>query len=141
MEWSAVWLNETSDVLQESYVNLIPTIFGGTHVNAFRSGIIDAMRDFCLRRSLLPKNIKLSPEDMWKNASFIISFKMSNPQFSGQTKGKLQSNNILSSLTSQLKDKFELWLNKHSETGDLIAAIAIATVSYTHLTLPTILLV
>jgi len=126
MEWSAVWSNETSDVLQESYVNLIPTIFGGTHVNAFRSGIIDAMRDFCHRRSLLPKNIKLSPEDMWKNASFIISFKMSNPQFSGQTKGKLQSNNILSSLTSQLKDKFELWLNKHSETGDLIAAIAIA---------------
>ena len=126
MEWSAVWLNENSDGLQESYVNLIPTIFGGTHVNAFRSGIIDAMRDFCHRRSLLPKNIKLSPEDMWKNASFIISFKMSNPQFSGQTKGKLQSNNILSSLTSQLKDKFELWLNKHSETGDLIAAIAIA---------------
>ncbi len=125
IEWSTIWLNASSEPLQESYVNLIPTIFGGTHVNAFRSGIIEAMREFCVQRSLLPKNLKLSPEDIWKNVSFIMSFKMSNPQFSGQTKGKLQSNNILSSLTSQLKDKFELWLNKHSETGDLIAAIAI----------------
>ena len=107
VDWAVQWLPEGGDLIQESYVNLIPTIFGRNHVNAFRSGIIDAMRDFCLRRSLLPKNIKLSPEDMWKNASFIISFKMSNPQFSGQTKGKLQSNNILSSITSQLKDKFE----------------------------------
>ena len=125
MEWSSLWLQESSEPLQESYVNLIPTIFGGTHVNAFRSGIVEAMREFCDRRNLLPKNIKLSPEDIWKNASFIISFKMNNPQFSGQTKAKLQSNNILSSLTSQLKDKFELWLNKHSETGDQIARIAI----------------
>ena len=125
VEWSTIWLNESSEPLQESYVNLIPTVFGGTHVNAFRSGMIEAMREFCVRRNLLPKNLKLSPEDIWKNVSFILSFKMSNPQFSGQTKGKLQSNNILSSLTSQLKDKFELWLNKHSETGDLIATIAI----------------
>ena len=125
VEWSTIWLNESSEPMQESYVNLIPTVFGGTHVNAFRSGMIEAMREFCVRRNLLPKNLKLSPEDIWKNVSFILSFKMSNPQFSGQTKGKLQSNNILSSLTSQLKDKFELWLNKHSETGDLIATIAI----------------
>ena len=125
VEWSTIWLNESSEPLQESYVNLIPTVFGGTHVNAFRSGMIEAMREVCVRRNLLPKNLKLSPEDIWKNVSFILSFKMSNPQFSGQTKGKLQSNNILSSLTSQLKDKFELWLNKHSETGDLIATIAI----------------
>ena len=125
VEWSTIWLNESSEPLQESYVNLIPTVFGGTHVNAFRSGMIEAMREFCVRRNLLPKNLKLSTEDIWKNFSFILSFKMSNPQFSGQTKGKLQSNNILSSLTSQLKDKFELWLNKHSETGDLIATIAI----------------
>jgi len=125
IEWSTIWLNESSEPMQESYVNLIPTVFGGTHVNAFRSGMIEAMREFCVRRNLLPKNLKLSPEDIWKNVSFILSFKMSNPQFSGQTKGKLQSNNILSSLTSQLKDKFELWLNKHSETGDLIATIAI----------------
>jgi len=125
IEWATIWLSESSEPMQESYVNLIPTVFGGTHVNAFRSGMIEAMREFCVRRNLLPKNLKLSPEDIWKNVSFILSFKMSNPQFSGQTKGKLQSNNILSSLTSQLKDKFELWLNKHSETGDLIATIAI----------------
>jgi len=125
MEWSTIWLSDTSEPLQESYVNLIPTALGGTHVNSFRSAMIDSMRDFCNSRNLLPKNLKLSPEDIWKNASFIISFKMSNPQFSGQTKGKLQSNNISSSLTSKLKDKFEIWLNKHPETGDLIAAIAI----------------
>ena len=125
MEWSTIWLSDASEPLQESYVNLIPTALGGTHVNSFRSAMIDSMRDFCASRNLLPKNLKLSPEDIWKNASFIISFKMSNPQFSGQTKGKLQSNNISSSLTSKLKDKFEIWLNKHPETGDLIAAIAI----------------
>ncbi|MDG2106434.1 MAG: DNA topoisomerase IV subunit B [Gammaproteobacteria bacterium] len=125
MEWSALWIPESIDPLQESYVNLIPTIYGGTHVNAFRAGLIDAMREFCDRRNLLPKNIKLTPEDIWKNVSFILSFKMSNPQFSGQTKGKLQSNHLLTSLTSKLKDKFELWLNKHSEAGEKLAELAI----------------
>ncbi len=125
LEWSALWLLEPSEPLQESYVNLIPTMYGGTHVNAFRSGLIDAMREFCERRNLLPKNLKLSPEDIWKNVAFILSFKMSNPQFSGQTKGKLQSNHLSSILTSQLKDKYELWLNKHTEVGDRIAEIAI----------------
>ncbi len=125
MQWSAVWLPESTDPLQESYVNLIPTMYGGTHVNAFRTGLVDAMREFCDRRNLLPRNIKLTPEDIWKNVSFVLSFKMSNPQFSGQTKGKLQSNHLLKSLTSQLKDKFELWLNKHSEAGEKLAELAI----------------
>ena len=125
LEWSALWLLEASEPLQESYVNLIPTTYGGTHVNSFRAGLIEAMREFCERRSLLPKNLKLSPEDIWKNVSFILSFKMSNPQFSGQTKGKLQSNHLSSMLTAQLKDTFELWLNKHTEVGDKIAEIAI----------------
>ena len=125
MEWSALWIPESIDPLQESYVNLIPTMYGGTHVNAFRAGLIDAMREFCDRRNLLPKNIKLTPEDIWKNVSFILSFKMSNPQFSGQTKGKLQSNHLLASLTSKLKDTFELWLNKHSESGEKLAELAI----------------
>ena len=125
MEWSALWIPESIEPLQESYVNLIPTMYGGTHVNAFRSGLIDAMREFCDRRNLLPRNIKLTPEDIWKNVSFILSFKMSNPQFSGQTKGKLQSNHLLASLTSKLKDKFELWLNKHSEAGEALAELAI----------------
>ena len=125
MEWSAIWLCESSEPLQESYVNLIPTIYGGTHVNAFRSGIVDAMREFCDGHNLLPKNLKLSPEDIWKNTSFVLSFKMSNPQFSGQTKSKLQSNNILTGLTSQLKDKYEIWLNRHAEIGEKLAEIAI----------------
>ncbi len=125
MEWSAIWLCESSEPLQESYVNLIPTIYGGTHVNAFRSGIVDAMREFCDGHNLLPKNLKLSPEDIWKNTSFVLSFKMNNPQFSGQTKSKLQSNNILTGLTSQLKDKYEIWLNRHAEIGEKLAEIAI----------------
>jgi len=126
MEWSALWIPESTDPLQESYVNLIPTMYGGTHVNAFRAGLIDAMREFCDRRNLLPRNVKLTPEDIWKNISFVLSFKMSNPQFSGQTKGKLQSNHLLTSLTSKLKDKFELWLNKHSEAGEKLAELAIS---------------
>ena len=125
MEWSAIWLCESSEPLQESYVNLIPTIYGGTHVNAFRSGIVDAMREFCDGHNLLPKNLKLSPEDIWKNTSFVLSLKMNNPQFSGQTKSKLQSNNILTVLTSQLKDKYEIWLNRHAEIGEKLAEIAI----------------
>ncbi|MBT3549119.1 MAG: DNA topoisomerase IV subunit B [Gammaproteobacteria bacterium] len=125
LDWSAIWLPESTEPLQESYVNLIPTMYGGTHVNAFRTGLIDSMREFCDRRNLLPRNIKLSPEDIWKNVSFILSFKMSNPQFSGQTKGKLQSNHLLASLTSQLKDKFALWLNKHSDAGEKLAELAI----------------
>ena len=125
MEWSALWIPESIDPLQESYVNLIPTMYGGTHVNAFRAGLIDAMREFCDRRNLLPKNIKLTPEDICKNLSFIFAFKMRYPQFSGQTKGKLQSNHLLTSLTSKLKDKFELWLNKHSEAGEKLAELAI----------------
>lgn len=125
MEWSIAWLNETNDPFQESYVNLIPTSQGGTHVNLFRSGIVDAMREFCERHNILPKNIRLTPEDIWKNSSFILSLKMSNPQFSGQTKNKLQSNHLLSNLNGQVKDKFELWLNHHVETGEMLAEIAL----------------
>ena len=125
MEWSVIWTPHSFEPLQESYVNLIPTNYGGTHVNALRTGLVEAIREFCERKSLLPKNMKLSPEDIWKNVSYVLSFKMSNPQFSGQTKGRLQSNHILTTLTTQQKDKFELWLNKHSETGEKITDIAI----------------
>ena len=125
IDWSCVWLETSSNQTQESYVNLIPTNLGGTHVNSFRTALIDAMREFCERKNLLPKNLKISPEDLWKNIAYTISFKMSNPQFSGQTKGKLQSNNIATTLTSKLKDSFEIWLNRHSETGVKIAEIVI----------------
>ena len=83
------------------------------------------MREFCERHNILPKNIRLTPEDIWKNSSFILSLKMSNPQFSGQTKNKLQSNHLLSNLNGQVKDKFELWLNHHVETGEMLAEIAL----------------
>ncbi|MEC9206004.1 MAG: DNA topoisomerase IV subunit B [Pseudomonadota bacterium] len=125
IEWSITWLNNSNEPFQESYVNLIPTSQGGTHVNLFRSGIVDAIREFCDRHSILPKNIRLTPEDIWKNSSFILSLKMNNPQFSGQTKNKLQSNHLLSNMNSQVKDKFELWLNHHAETGEALTDIAI----------------
>ncbi len=83
------------------------------------------MREFCERHNLLPKNTKLTPEDIWKNTSFVVSLRMTNPQFAGQTKNKLQSSHLLSNLNNQVKDKFELWLNQHVETGELLADIAI----------------
>ena len=125
IDWSCAWLENPSNQIQESYVNLIPTNLGGTHVSSFRSALIDAMREFCERKNLLPKNLKLSPEDLWKSIAYTISFKMSNPQFSGQTKGKLQSNSISATLTSKLKESFEIWLNRHSESGAKIAEIII----------------
>ena len=125
IDWSCAWLENSSNQIQESYVNLIPTNLGGTHVNSFRSALIDAMREFCERKNLLPKNLKISPEDLWKNITYTISLKMSNPQFSGQTKGKLQSNSISTALTSKLKESFEIWLNRHSESGVKIAEIII----------------
>ena len=125
MEWTIIWDTESNEPFQESYVNLIPTAQGGTHVNSFRLGIVDAIREFCERHNLLPKNIKLTPEDIWKNTSFILSLRMTNPQFAGQTKNKLQSSHLLSNLNNQVKDKFELWLNHHVESGDTLAYIAI----------------
>ena len=125
MEWTITWDTESNEPFQESYVNLIPTAQGGTHVNSFRLGIVDAIREFCERHNLLPKNIKLTPEDIWKNTSFILSLRMTNPQFAGQTKNKLQSSHLLSNLNNQVKDKFELWLNQHVETGETLADIAI----------------
>tara|TARA_B100000029_G_scaffold505762_1_gene587037 strand:+ start:327 stop:2225 length:1899 start_codon:yes stop_codon:yes gene_type:complete len=125
INWSILWLLESDEYVQESYVNLIPTSQGGSHVNAFRLGIIDALREFCDRHKLLPKNIKLVPEDIWKNTAFIISLRMSNPQFAGQTKNKLQSSSTISNLSLQIKDRFELWLNKHRETGNKLVELAI----------------
>tara|TARA_Y100000590_G_scaffold169037_1_gene193493 strand:+ start:178757 stop:180655 length:1899 start_codon:yes stop_codon:yes gene_type:complete len=125
LDWSILWLLESFECVQESYVNLIPTSQGGTHVNSFRLGIIDALREFSDRHKLLPKNVKLVPEDIWKNVSFVISLRMSNPQFAGQTKNKLQSNSSISNLSLQIKDRFELWLNKHRETGEKLVELAI----------------
>tara|TARA_B100000614_G_scaffold258028_1_gene279400 strand:+ start:488 stop:2386 length:1899 start_codon:yes stop_codon:yes gene_type:complete len=126
IDWSCVWLTDSTDTVQESYVNLIPTSNGGSHVNALKTAVVESLRDFCTRKKLLPKNIKLTPDDVWRNTSFIISLKMVDPQFAGQTKTKLQSAHILSRLTPKLKDNFEIWFNQNSETAQSIAALIIS---------------
>lgn len=119
------WHNNDIDSLQDSYVNLIPTAEGGTHVNALKSAMIDSIRSFLSSHKISPKNIRIMPDDIWKNSSFLISIKMTDPQFIGQTKNKLQSTNIATSLSSNLKDRIEIWLNNHTDSAEQICNIAI----------------
>ncbi|MDG1463195.1 MAG: DNA topoisomerase IV subunit B [Gammaproteobacteria bacterium] len=126
VDWAVTWLTDGGTPLVESYVNLIPTAQGGTHVNGFRSGLTEAMRDYCDARSLLPRGIKLAPEDVWDGVAFVLSTKMEDPQFSGQTKERLSSRQCSAFITGVVKDALGLWLNQHPETGDLIAAKVIA---------------
>jgi len=109
----------------ESYVNLVPTPQGGTHVNGLRTGLTNALREFCEFRSLLPRGLALAPEDVWDGLSFVLSTKLEDPQFSGQTKERLSSRESAAFVTGVIKDSFALWLNKHPETGDQIAQLAI----------------
>lgn len=125
-DWALVWVPDGGDGVQESYVNLVPTAQGGTHVNGFRSGLTDAMREFCDFRSLLPRGIRISPEDVWDNLSFVLSAKMQDPQFSGQTKERLSTREYAAFIAGVVKDQFSQWLNQHPETGDQIAALVIA---------------
>ncbi len=125
VEWAVVWLPEGGELVQESYVNLIPTAQGGTHVNGFRQGLLDAMRDFCEFRNLLPRGVKLAPEDIWERISFVLSMKMQEPQFSGQTKERLSSRSAAGFVTGVVKDAFSLWLNANSELGLQLAELAI----------------
>ena len=120
-EWAIAWLPEGGDLTQESYVNLIPTTQDGTHVNGLRSGLTDALREYCEFRNLLPRGIKIAPDDIWDRISFILSYKMSEPQFAGQTKERLSSRNAASFVSSALKDAFSLYLNQHPDIGDQIA--------------------
>jgi topoisomerase-4 subunit B len=122
VEWAVVWFKEAPEVLlTESYVNLIPTSEGGTHVNGFRSGLLDALRDFCEFRNLLPKGVKMGPEDIWENCSYILSVKMQEPQFSGQTKERLSSRQSAAFVGGVVKDAFTLWLNQHVQMGGQLA--------------------
>jgi topoisomerase-4 subunit B len=123
VDWALVWQNGPS--ITESYVNLIPTPQGGTHVNGLRTGLTNALREFCEFRSLLPRGIQLAPEDVWDGLSFVLSAKLENPQFSGQTKERLSSRESAAFVAGVLKDSFALWLNQHPETGDAIAQLAI----------------
>ena len=123
--WSVVWLPNRGESICESYVNLIPTMQGGTHVNGFRQGLLNALRDFCNLRKLLPRGLKLTPEDVWENCAYILSVKMTDPQFSGQTKERLSSRKCALFVSSTVKDAFAIWLNHCPEIGEQIAEIAI----------------
>ena len=120
-EWALTWLPEGGELVQESYVNLIPTTQDGTHVNGLRTGLTEALRDFSEFRNLLPRGIKIAPEDVWDRISFILSYKMSEPQFAGQTKERLSSRNAAGFVSGAIKDAFSLYLNQHPEIGDEIA--------------------
>ncbi len=124
IDWALAWLPE-GDLVQESYVNLIPTSQHGTHVNGMRSGLTDAIREFCEFRNLLPRGIKLAPEDVWERLSFVLSFKQMEPQFSSQTKERLSSRTAAPIVLSALHDSFSLWLNQHVEAGEKIAQLVI----------------
>ncbi|MEJ2619560.1 MAG: DNA topoisomerase IV subunit B [Candidatus Thiodiazotropha sp.] len=123
--WAVVWLPETGELVTESYVNLIPTAQGGTHVNGLRSGLTDAVREFCEFRNLLPRGVKLTPEDVWNRVSYVLSVKLQDPQFSGQTKERLSSRECAAFVSGVVKDSFSLWLNQHTEVGERIAEMAI----------------
>jgi len=126
VDWALVWVNDNSGVnVAESYVNLIPTAQGGTHVNGLRTGLTEAVREFCDFRNLIPRGVKLSPEDVWDKVSYILSVKLLDPQFSGQTKERLSSRECAPFVSGVVKDAFALWLNQHTEEGEKIAELAI----------------
>jgi len=123
--WAVAWLPEGGDPVTESYVNLIPTVQGGTHVNGLRTGLTEAVREFCEFRNLLPRGVKLAPEDVWARASWILSVKLLDPQFSGQTKERLSSRECAAFVSGVAKDAFSLWLNQHVGDAERIADLAI----------------
>jgi topoisomerase-4 subunit B len=125
-DWALMWQLDAGDVLAESYVNLIPTAQGGTHVNGLRSGVLDALREFCEFRNLLPRGVKLTPEDVWDRCCYVLSVKLEDPQFSGQTKERLSSRQCAAFVAGVVKDAFSLWLNHHVEDGEKIADLAIS---------------
>jgi topoisomerase-4 subunit B len=125
VNWAVAWLVEEGEAVAESYVNLIPTPLGGTHVNGFRSGLLASIREFCEFRKLIPRGVRLAPDDIWEPCSYVLSVKMQDPQFSGQTKERLASRQSATFVTGAVKDAFSLWLNQHTEAGEQIAALAL----------------
>jgi len=126
VDWALVWAVDGSQAVTESYVNLIPTAQGGTHVNGLRTGLTNAIREFADFRSLLPRGVTIAPEDAWDGLNFVLSAKLEDPQFSGQTKERLSSRESAAFVSGVIKDSLSLWLNQHPETGDQIAQLAIA---------------
>lgn len=125
LEWIVAWAENDVEMITESYVNLIPTPLGGTHVNGLRIGLTEALREFCDFRNLLPKGVKISPDDVWAQCQYVLSVRMKDPQFSGQTKEKLSSREVALFISTKVKDAFALWLNQNLEVGERIATVAI----------------
>ena len=125
VDWAIQWLPEGGDLITESYVNLIPTAQGGTHVNGLRSGLLEAIREFCELRSLLPRGVKLTAEDIWDRCAYVLSSKLQDPQFSGQTKERLSSREAAGFVSGVAKDAFGLWLNQHTSEAELLAEMCI----------------
>lgn len=124
-DWAVLWLSEGAQEIAESYVNLIPTIQGGTHVSGFRSGLTDAIREFCDHRDLLPRGTKLTSEDVWGRCNYVLSVRLNDPQFTGQTKDRLSSRETAVFVQAIAKDEFSNWLHRHVAEGQRIAALAI----------------
>lgn len=127
VDWALLWLPEGGELLTESYVNLIPTMQGGTHVNGLRQGLLDAMREFCEYRNILPRGVKLSAEDIWDRCAYVLSVKMQDPQFAGQTKERLSSRQCAAFVSGVVKDAFSLWLNQNVQAAELLAEMAISS--------------
>ena len=126
VDWAFCWSAEGNETVAESYVNLVPTPQGGTHVNGLRTGITESVREFCEFRNLIPRGIRLTPDDVWDGLSYVLSVKLEDPQFSGQTKERLSSRESAAFVSGAVKDAFAHWLNQHPDTGDQIAQNAIA---------------
>jgi topoisomerase-4 subunit B len=124
-DWAVMWLPEGGEMITESYVNLIPTAQGGTHVNGLRQGLLESMREFCEFRNLLPRGVKLTPEDIWERCSYVLSTKMQDPQFAGQIKERLSSRQAAAFVSGVVKDAFSLWLNQHTDVAELLADMCI----------------
>ena len=127
VDWAVQWHAESGELITESYVNLIPTTQGGTHVNGLRAGLLEALREFCEFRNLVPRGIKISAEDIWDKCNYVLSAKMIDPQFAGQTKERLNSRQAVSFISGVAKDSFSLWLNQHVTDGEAIAELAISS--------------
>ena len=125
VDWVVTWLPDGGRVITESYVNLVPTLQGGTHVNGLRTGLLEAIREFCEIRQLLPRGLKLKSEDIWENCVYLLSVKLSDPQFSGQTKERLSSREAAGIVSSKVHDAFSLWLNQNVNMGEEIAELII----------------
>lgn len=125
VDWAIQWLPEGGDLITESYVNLIPTAQGGTHVNGLRSGLLESIREFCELRNLLPRGVKLTAEDVWDRCAYVLSSKLQDPQFSGQTKERLSSREAAGFVSGVAKDAFSLWLNQHTGEAELLAEMCI----------------